>query len=65
MLSQLLEESTDDVLVRRAKAQAPVLHRYAEVRYGANSSSYQYRVSAGIEASTIAGGDPSERCQRS
>ena len=65
MLSQLVEEAADDVRVRRAKAQAPVLRRYAEVRYGAKSWGCQRRVSAKIEASTIAGGDPSKRSQRS
>ena len=32
VLSRLLKEAADDVRVRRAEAQAPVLRRYAEVR---------------------------------
>jgi len=35
VLSRLLDEAADDVRVRRAEAQAPVLRRYAELRYGA------------------------------
>ena len=53
VLSRLLEEAADDVRVRRAETQAPVLRRYAEVRYGAKSWGCQRRVSARIEASTM------------
>ena len=53
VLNRLLEEAADDVRVRRAEAQAPVLRRYAEVRYGAKSWGCQRRVSARIEASTM------------
>ncbi len=53
VLSRLLEEAADDVRVRRAEAQAPVLRRYAEIRYGAKSWGRQRRVSARIEASTM------------
>jgi len=53
VLSRLLEEAADDVRVRRAEAQAPVLRRYAEVCYGAKSWGCQRRVSARIEASTM------------
>ncbi len=53
VLSRLLEEAADDVRVRRAEAQAPVLRRYAEVRYGARSWGCERRVSARIEASTM------------
>jgi len=53
VLSRLLEEAADDVRVRRAEAQAPVLRRYAQVRYGAKSWGCQRRVSARIEASTM------------
>ncbi len=66
-LSRLLEEAADDVRVRRAEAiaqrspggmsakltEAPVLRRYAEVRYGAKSWGCKRRVSARIEASTM------------
>jgi len=53
VLNRLLEEAADDVRVRRAEAQAPVLRRYAEVRYGAKSWGCKRRVSARIEASTM------------
>jgi hypothetical protein len=53
VLSRLLEEAADDVRVRRAEAQAPVLRRYAEIRYGAKSWGCLRRVSARIEASTM------------
>ena len=53
VLSRLLEEAADDVRVRRAEAQAPVLRRYAEIRYGAKSWGCERRVSARIEASTM------------
>jgi hypothetical protein len=44
--------AADDVRVRRAEAQAPVLRRYAETRYGAKSWGCERRVAARIEAST-------------
>ena len=53
VLSRLLEEAADDVRVRRAEETAPVLRRYAEVRYGAKSWGCERRVSARIEASTM------------
>jgi hypothetical protein len=53
VLSRLLEEAADDVRVRRAEAQAPVLRRYAEIRYGAKSWGCTRRVSARIEATTL------------
>ena len=37
VLGRLLEEAADDVRVRRAEAQVPVLRCYAEIRYGAKS----------------------------
>jgi Transposase DDE domain group 1 len=52
VLSRLIEAAADDVRVRRAEAQAPVLRRYAETRYGAKSWSCERRVAARIEAST-------------
>jgi hypothetical protein len=52
VLSRLVEVAADDVRVRRAEAQAPVLRRYAETRYGAKSWSCERRVAARIEAST-------------
>ena len=53
VLSRLLEEAADDVRVRGAEAQAPVLRRYAETRYGAKSWGCERRGSARIEASTM------------
>jgi hypothetical protein len=51
-LDRLVEPAADDVRVRRVEAQAPVVRRYAEIRYGAKSWRCQRRVAARIEAST-------------
>ncbi len=53
VLARLLEAAADDVRVRRAEAQAPVLRRYAETRYGAKSWRCKRRVAARIEATTL------------
>jgi hypothetical protein len=37
VLDRLMEPIADDVRVRRAEAQAAVVRRYTEARYGANS----------------------------
>ena len=52
VLDRLLEPIADDVRVRRAQTQAPVVRRYAETRYGAKSWRCQRRVAARIEATT-------------
>ena len=52
VLSRLVELAADDIRVRRAEAQAPVMRRYTEARYGAKSWKCQRRVAARIEAST-------------
>ena len=52
VLARLVEPAADDVRVRRAEADAPVLRRYTETRYGAKSWRQQRRVAARIEAST-------------
>jgi len=52
VLSRLVEATVDDVRVRRAEADAPVLRRYTEARYGAKSWGCERRVAARIEAST-------------
>jgi hypothetical protein len=52
VLDRLVELATDDVRVRRAEAQAPVVRRYTETRYGAKSWRCQRRVAARIEATT-------------
>ena len=52
MLSRLVEIAADDVRVRRAEAQAAVVRRYTETRYGAKSWGCERRVAARIEAST-------------
>lgn len=53
VLNRLLEPTADDVRVRRAETQAPVLRRYAETCYGAKSWGCERRVAARIEASTM------------
>ena len=50
VLSRLVEITADDVRVRRAEAQAAVLRRYTETRYGAKSWGCERRVAARIEA---------------
>ncbi|MGA8006611.1 MAG: IS1380 family transposase [Burkholderiales bacterium] len=52
VLDRLVEPAADDVRVRRAEAQAPVVRRYIETRYGAKSWKCQRRVAARIEATT-------------
>ena len=52
VLRDLVEPAADDVRVRRAEADVPVIRRYAETRYVARSWSKQRRVAARIEAST-------------
>jgi hypothetical protein len=52
VLSRLAEIAADDVRVRRAEAQAPVVRRYTETRYGAKSWGCERRVAARIEATT-------------
>ena len=52
VLSRLVDAAADDIRVRRAEAQAPVMRRYTEARYGAKSWKCQRRVAARIEAST-------------
>ena len=50
VLDRLVDPIADDVRVRRAEAQAPVVRRYAETRYGAKSWKCARRVAARIEA---------------
>ena len=52
VLDRLVEPHADDVRVRRAEAQAPVIRRYTEARYGAKSWRCERRVAARIEATT-------------
>ena len=52
VLRAAVEDAADDVRVRRAEENAPVLRRYAETHYGAKSWGKQRRVVARIEAST-------------
>ena len=52
VFDRLVEPAADDVRVRRAEAQAPVLRRYAETCYGAKSWRCERRVAARIEATT-------------
>jgi Transposase DDE domain group 1 len=50
VLDRLVEPIADDVRVRRAEAQALVVRRYTETRYGAKSWHCERRVAARIEA---------------
>ena len=52
VLDRLVEPAADDVRVRRAEAQLPVVRDYAEASYGARSWRCQRRVAARIEATT-------------
>src|SRR4051794_19113144 len=49
VLGRLVEPIADDVRVRRVEAQAPVVRRYTEARYGAKSWGCERRVAARIE----------------
>lgn len=51
VLSRLVEIAADDVRVRRTEAEAEIVRRYAEARYGAKSWGCERRVAARIEAS--------------
>jgi len=53
VLTRLVEPAADDVRVRRAEANAPLLRRYAEIAYRAKSWTRERRVAARIEASTL------------
>ncbi len=53
LLRSLVEPAADDVRVRRAEADAPLLRRYTETQYGAKSWSRPRRVVARIEASSL------------
>lgn len=50
VLNRLVEPQADDVRVRRAEEQAPVVRRYTETRYGAKSWRCKRRVATRIEA---------------
>jgi DDE family transposase len=50
VLDRQVEETADDVRVRHAEGEAPLVRRYAEARYGAKSWKCQRRVGARIEA---------------
>jgi hypothetical protein len=52
VIRRLVERDADDVRVRRAEANATVLRRYTETRYGAKSWNVDRRVAARIEATT-------------
>ena len=53
VLDRLVDEAADDVWVRRAEGEAPVVRRYTETRYGAKSWRCQRRVAARIEATSL------------
>jgi Transposase DDE domain group 1 len=52
IVDRLVEPVADDVRVRRAAAEAPIVRRYCETRYGARSWRCERRVAARIEATT-------------
>ena len=52
VLDRKVEAAADDVRVRWAEGEAPVVRRYAETRYGAGSWKCERRVAARIEASS-------------
>jgi len=52
VVDRLVEPVADEVRVRRAQTQAPVVRRYCETRYGARSWHCERRVGARIEATT-------------
>ena len=52
VLRHLVEPAADHVRVRRAEANAAVIRRYTETRYGAKSWNANRRVAARIEATT-------------
>jgi hypothetical protein len=49
-LDRLVAPSADDVRVRRAETQAPMVRRFTETRYGAKSWNRHRRVAARIQA---------------
>ena len=51
VLDRQVDAAADDVRVRHAEGEAPVVRRYAETRYGAVSWKCERRVAARIEAS--------------
>ena len=53
VLDRLVEPAADDVRVRRAEGEAPVVRRYTETSYGARSWHCERRVAARIEASAM------------
>jgi hypothetical protein len=52
VVDRLVEPIADDVRVRRAEGEAPVVRRYCETCYGAKSWRCERRVGARIEATT-------------
>ena len=52
VVRRLVDVTADDICVRRAEAQLPVVRGYAETRYGAKSWKCTRRVAARIEATT-------------
>jgi hypothetical protein len=52
VVDRLVEPDADEVRVRRAQTQAPVVRRYCETRYGAKSWHCERRVAARTEATT-------------
>lgn len=55
VLKRLVDASADDIRIRRALEQKPVLRGYVETRYKAKSWKAQRRVAARIEVTTMCG----------
>jgi len=53
VLSRLVEETVDDIRVRRAEAGVSAIRKYGEVRYGARSWGCERRVAARIEVVSV------------
>jgi hypothetical protein len=53
VVDRLVEPIADDVRVRRADAEAPIVRRYCETRYGAKTWRCERRVGARIEATAL------------
>jgi hypothetical protein len=53
VVDRLVEPIADDVRVRRADAEASIVRRYCETRYGAKTWRCERRVGARIEATAL------------
>jgi hypothetical protein len=56
VLDRLVELAADDVRVRRAEGEAPVVRRYGETSYGAKSWRCERRVVTLLQGSAVGAG---------